>query len=177
MEIESGCGTMDSKGQGVLGFLSSKGLQHLRMLVSGQGMGRWGWIHSGGHRGMSVSNCVCIAQSIFHCGNLGTERPLDLLGSHRAVSTLVSWTAGHAPRPCSLSEKGPCPSWVCWSGVRLGLGWGSPEQGQGQPCTPGTLRLCSHRVVLDVVLHLVETHRVAQGQVEPACTRGAPVHL
>lgn len=63
------------------------------------------------------------------------------------------------------------------AGQVSGLGWGSPEQGQSQPCTPGTPSPCSP-VVLDVVLHLIETHRVAQGQVVGArLYRGAPVHL
>ena len=80
----------DSGQQGpkVLGFLR-KGPQHLRMLVSGQGMGggagsrpRWT------RRDVRVV-CLYRAEHI-PLWNLGTERPLDLLGPHWAASTLVS---------------------------------------------------------------------------------------
>lgn len=42
------------QGPRVLGFLH-KGLQHLRMLISGQGMGRWGWIQAL----VDTEGCLC----------------------------------------------------------------------------------------------------------------------
>lgn len=75
----------------MLGFLC-KGLQHLRILVSGG----WGWGGGAGTNSPQIPRddcivlCICIAQSILRCGNLGTEKSLDLLGPHWAVSAPVS---------------------------------------------------------------------------------------
>lgn len=123
-------------------------------------MGRWGWIQAADTEG-----CLC-------CLCLYRPEHIPLWKLRYREATRLAWvplgsvysgllTAGRCSPTLLPLREGAVPILVCWSGVRSWLGISRAGSG---PCTPGTLRLCSP-VVLDVVLHLVETHRVAQGQV------------